>query len=52
MTRKQIYALDVPVSRKSWIAAEMNAAGAQSDMPLQRVVQFVNGAVNDRSVVQ
>lgn len=42
-TPKAIYALTVPVTRASWIA---------STEPLQRVVQLVNGPVNDRSVVQ
>lgn len=44
-TRKQIYSLDVPVTRTAWIAA------TNDNQPLQKVVQFVNGAVNDRSIV-
>lgn len=44
-TRKQIYALDVPISRTDWIASGSN------NQPLQRVVQRNNGAASDRSVV-
>lgn len=44
-TRKQIYALQVPVTRTDWIGATNN------NQPLMTVVQFVNGAVNDRSLV-
>lgn len=44
-TTKQIYALDVPVTRTAWIAADSN------NQPLQRVVQRVNGTVSDRSIV-
>lgn len=44
-TRKQIYALDVPVTRTDWIDATTD------NRPLQRVVGFNNGAVNDRSIV-
>lgn len=44
-TRKQIYSLTVPVTRANWIAATAD------NQPLQTVVQFVNGAVNDRSIV-
>lgn len=44
-TRKTVYALSVPITRTDWIAANKNNA------PLQTVVQLVNGAVNDRSVV-
>lgn len=44
-TRKQIYAIDVPVDRTAWIAANAN------NMPLQRVVQRNNGGVGDRCVV-
>jgi hypothetical protein len=44
-TSKQVYALDVPIDRASWIAAGAN------NTPLQRVVQRTNGGVSDRSVV-
>lgn len=44
-TRKTIYSLDVPVTRTDWIDATAD------NQPLQKVVQLVNGAVNDRSVV-
>jgi hypothetical protein len=44
-TRKTIYSLAVPVTRTDWIAAD------SSNQPLQTVVQLVNGAVGDRSVV-
>lgn len=44
-TRKCIYALQVPVTRTDWIAAN------NTNQPLQTVVQFVNGPVSDRSVV-
>ncbi len=44
-TRKAVYALQVPVTRTDWIAANNN------NQPLQTVVQLVNGSVNDRSVV-
>lgn len=44
-TSKQIYALDVPVSRADWIAATAN------NQPLQRVVMKSNGTVSDRSVI-
>jgi hypothetical protein len=44
-TKKQVYALDVPISRTDWINA------TASNAPLQRVVQRQNGAVSDRSVV-
>ncbi len=44
-TRKQIYALAVPVSRTDWIAAGNN------NQPLQTVVQIKFGPVNDRSTV-
>lgn len=43
-TRKQIYALTVPVTRDDWIAAGSN------NQPLQTVVQIANGATGDRSV--
>lgn len=44
-TRKQIYALTVPVTRADWIAANT------SNAPALTVVQLNNGAVNDRSLV-
>jgi hypothetical protein len=44
-TRKVIYSLSVPVTRTDWIAAD------SKNQPLQTVVQLVNGAVGDRSVV-
>lgn len=44
-TRKAIYSLSVPTTRADWIAATNN------NQPLQTVVQLVNGAVNDRSIV-
>lgn len=44
-TRKQVYSLDVPITRTNWIAATAN------NQPLQKVVQRVNGAVSDRSIV-
>ena len=44
-TRKQIYALDVPISRTDWIAAD------NDNQPVQRVVQRNNGGCSDRSVV-
>lgn len=44
-THKAVYALTVPVTRTDWIAATNN------NQPLQTVVQLVNGAVNDGSVV-
>lgn len=44
-TRKQVFALNVPVTRTAWIAADNN------NQPLQTVIQLVNGGVNDRSVV-
>lgn len=44
-TRKAVYSLSVPVTRSDWIAATNN------NQPLQRVVQLVNGSVNDMSVV-
>jgi len=43
-TRRNVYALQVPVTRTNWIAA------GYDNQPLQTVVQFVNGSVNDRSV--
>jgi len=44
-TRKQIYSLQVPVSRADWINANSTNA------PLQTVVQLVNGATGDRCIV-
>lgn len=44
-TRKAIYALNVPVTRSDWIAANNN------NQPLITVVQLNNGWVNQRSVV-
>lgn len=44
-TRRQIYALSVPITRNDWITTTTNNA------PALRVIQYVNGAVNDRSVV-
>lgn len=48
-TRKQVYALTVPISRQAWINASDAPGG--TGVPLQRVVQRTNGAVGDRSVV-
>jgi hypothetical protein len=45
-TRKQIYQLDVPVTRTDWIAA------GNSNAPKMTVVQISNGPVNDRSVTK
>lgn len=44
-TRRQVFALTVPVTRTNWIAATNN------NQPTMTVVQTVNGPVNDRSVV-
>lgn len=44
-TRQQVYALDVPISRAAWIAADAD------NLPLQRPVQRSSGGVSDRSVV-
>lgn len=44
-TRKQIYALQVPVTRADWIAAN------NANRPLQTVTQRKWGAVSDRCVV-
>lgn len=44
-TRKSVYALTVPMTRQDWIAAKSN------NMPVQTVVQLVNGSVNDTGVV-
>lgn len=46
VTRKQVYALDVPVSRTAWIAA------GNSNQPLQRVVQINNGFVGERGLIR
>ena len=45
-TTKQIYALDVPITRADWIAA------GNSNQPQWSVIQTVNGAVGDRCLVQ
>ena len=45
-TRKQIYGLQVPVTRADWIGAN------SSNMPLQYCVSLSTGPVNDRSVVR
>jgi hypothetical protein len=44
-TRKAVYSLSVPVNRLDWIHADADNG------PKQTVVQLVNGAVGDRSVV-
>src|SRR5262245_22121646 len=44
-TVRTVYALNVPVTRNDWIAANNN------NQPLQTVVQLVNGSVNDIGVV-
>jgi hypothetical protein len=44
-TRRSVYSLKVPVTRDEWIAAD------NDNQPLLSVIQLVNGAVNDRSVV-
>jgi hypothetical protein len=44
-TAKQIYALQVPVTRADWIAAN------STNQPVQTVIQNGNGPVNDRSIV-
>jgi hypothetical protein len=44
-TRNAVYALQVPVSRNSWIGA------TNDNQPLQTIVQLYNGATSDRSVV-
>jgi hypothetical protein len=41
-TRKQVYALNPPVTRANWIAADTN------NQPLITVAQITNGAVGDR----
>jgi len=45
-TRKQIYGLDVPISRTAWIAA----TGA--NQPRQTIQQITNGPVNDRCIAK
>jgi hypothetical protein len=51
-TRKAVYSLAVPVSRADWVAAGNGYSVSPSNqMPLQSVIQLVNGAVNDRSIV-
>lgn len=44
-TRKQIYSMSPPITRADWIAAD------SANRPEIKVAQFVNGAVNDRSIV-
>lgn len=44
-TRKQVFALTVPVTRTDWINADKN------NQPLMVPVQKVNGAVGDRCVI-
>lgn len=44
-TRKQVYALSVPVSRADWISAN------NTNAPLQVVVQITNGSTGDRCIV-
>jgi hypothetical protein len=44
-TRKQVFAMQVPITRAAWIAATNN------NQPTVTVAQLVNGSVNDRSVV-
>ena len=48
-TRKQVYALDVPISREAWSKAADGAGNYGT--PNQRVVQRNNGGCSDRSVV-
>lgn len=60
-TRKSIYSQEVPISRQDWIGAGneqdfdfqtgVAIPTARSGMPVQKVVQIVNGSVNDNSVV-
>ncbi len=45
LTRKQIYALQVPVTRTSWIAAN------SSNQPLQTVVQINGGTAGEDGIV-
>ncbi len=44
-TRKAVFSLSVPVTRNNWIAA------TSANQPLQTVIQLVNGAVGERSIV-
>ena len=44
-TAKQVYAMQVPITRTAWIAADTNT------QPLVTVAQINNGAVGDRCVV-
>lgn len=44
-TRKQIYSLQVPVTRTAWIAADRNT------MPLQTVAQINNGSAGERNII-
>lgn len=44
-TRKAVCSLQVPVTRTDWINADVNT------QPQRKVVQRINGPVNDRSVV-
>lgn len=44
-TRKQVYSLNVPVSRTDWIAA------TSSNQPLQTVAQITSGSVGERNIV-
>ena len=48
-TRKQVYALDVPISREAWSKAADGAGNYGT--PNQRVVQRNNGGCSDRSIV-
>lgn len=60
-TRNSVYSMEVPVSRADWIGTGNQQSydyttgaaipTAQGQMATQRVVQMVNGAVNDNSVV-
>jgi hypothetical protein len=51
-TRRAIYALSVPVSRADWIASGNSGTDtSKGQMPLLTVVQLVNGACSDRSIV-
>lgn len=44
-TRKQVYSLNVPITRAAWIAA------TNDNQPLQTVSQITNGSVGDRCLV-
>jgi hypothetical protein len=44
-TRKQVYALNVPVTRTAWIAA------TNTNQPLQTVSQITSGSVGERCIV-